>query len=83
MVAHGHQSVRDVNRARQRHVELEQNLQIARALDPGGVLQFLGDGPERLAQQKNAECRGDVGQRDRRDRIEDAEEAHRAVVLDD
>ena len=83
VIAHRDEAVGDVDRAGERNVDLEQHLERARAFDARGVVELLRHGLEGLAQQEDAEGRGDVGQRDRRDRVDEAEPRHGAVVLDD
>ena len=83
VVAHRDQRVGEVDRPRQRHVDLEQHLQRARALDPRRVDELFRHRLECLAQQEDAERRGEVRQADGDDRVAQAERVHGPVVLDD
>ncbi len=83
VVRHRHQRVREVGRARERHVDLPQRLQRRAAFDARGFVELARDGLERLAQQEDAERARHVGQADREDRVLQPERRHRPVVLDD
>src|SRR5215212_2825975 len=61
VIAHRDEAVGDVDRAGERHVDLEQHLKRARPFDARGVVELLRHGLERLAQEEDTEGRGDVG----------------------
>ena len=83
MVAHRHQRVGEVGRARERHVHAPQHAEPGAALDARRLLELARDGLEGLAQQKYAEGARHVRQADADDGVDQPEPAHAAVVLDD
>jgi hypothetical protein len=83
VVGDAHQRVGEIDRPRERHVDLPQRLKRRAALDAGGFVQLDGDRLERLAQQEDSEGAGHVRQADRDDRVAQAQQAHRPVVLDE
>ncbi len=81
MVADGNQRVGQVHRLAQRHVHLPEDLQGAGPFHGGGLVQFLRDALEGLAQQKDAEGRRHVRQADGQRGIQHPDGRHGAVVL--
>ena len=68
VMGHGDEAIGQIDRPREGHMDLHEDLEDLGALHPRSVVQFARNGSEGLAQQEDAEGRGRIGQRDARER---------------
>ena len=82
MMADRHQPEGQHRRFSKRHINPPQEAQKAASLNPGRFVQFARNGAEGLAQEKDRETAGEIGQADGQDRIHQTQSHHGLVIFD-